>query len=540
MEPQTKVGPASKRVLNFVVICYSMTIDIRNHQQERDMTIFETMCPSKKNTYQSDTEVAHDRLPPYEITSTHSVYPSATVERPCNYHIPSGWHLGTILSFSCTIIVFVLNLTLTVWVSTKSKYKVQNGLGTLFQGSCARTRQLNVWIHLLVNILGTLLLSGSNYCMQVLISPTRQEVDCAHEKRIWIHIGIPSLRNLRHIATERTAMWTMLLLSSMPLHLFYNSVVFTNLQANSYTVIPTMDDWLHGDSYNTTGFVQIDSVKTIEATLNTYRPNLIETITLNDGEVTSRYKNTSTGDCFRTFNRQYMSNVGNVYLVQSKATVWRNQNLWRIGQDNVTGEYEWFSGDKKPDQYVRVYQINMTFPFRSNPKLYPSNRWRCSPYQSSTCNFPMPMESTDGRFTWEPYQSRVQYCMIEQVTETCKLHFSFVIMGIVLFANLVKIICIARLIHCHGRHRALVTLGDALASFLERPDEHTFGRCLASEVQIDRALDGRTFVAPQGDIVRYHTRRTKELENQPRYFKLETLRWSAAPGCGVWFATYAL
>ena len=69
--------------------------------------------------------------------------------------------------------------------------------GILWEGDCERVRQINVGVHLVINLLSTTMLSSSNYCMQCLSAPTRNEVDKAHAHGIWLDIGVPSLRNLR-------------------------------------------------------------------------------------------------------------------------------------------------------------------------------------------------------------------------------------------------------------------------------------------------------------------------------------------------------
>ncbi|KAF2023079.1 hypothetical protein EK21DRAFT_95203 [Setomelanomma holmii] len=204
------------------------------------------------DTYQDtpsklQTEVSYTTIASRDDAFLLAVPPDKDQQQPhLQKRFLSGWRIGALLSLVGAVAVFIFNLSLTIWVSRNPKYKVQDGLGTLFQGSCARTRQLNVWVHLLVNVVSTLLLCASNYCMQVLCSPNRDEIDRAHEQRRWLHIGIPSIHNLLRIGKERSFLCIVLLLSSMPLHLLFNSVVFTNLQANSYTVIPTMEDWLHG------------------------------------------------------------------------------------------------------------------------------------------------------------------------------------------------------------------------------------------------------------------------------------------------------
>ena len=38
-------------------------------------------------------------------------------------------------------------------------------------------RNLGLWLHLLINIIPTLLSGSSNFCMQILAAPLREEVD---------------------------------------------------------------------------------------------------------------------------------------------------------------------------------------------------------------------------------------------------------------------------------------------------------------------------------------------------------------------------
>ncbi|OJJ82358.1 uncharacterized protein ASPGLDRAFT_531052 [Aspergillus glaucus CBS 516.65] len=53
--------------------------------------------------------------------------------------------------------------------------------------------------HLVINILSTLMLAGSNFTMQCLCAPTRKDLDRAHQSNRWLDIGAPSIRNLRSI-----------------------------------------------------------------------------------------------------------------------------------------------------------------------------------------------------------------------------------------------------------------------------------------------------------------------------------------------------
>lgn len=98
-------------------------------------------------------------------------------------------------------------------------YGSVGGIGTIFQGQCSTVRTYDSALHVAINVLSTLLLGASNYCMQILVAPTRQEVDRAHGKSSWLDIGIPSVRNFREMNWKRRVGWTNLALSSATLHL---------------------------------------------------------------------------------------------------------------------------------------------------------------------------------------------------------------------------------------------------------------------------------------------------------------------------------
>ena len=133
---------------------------------------------------------------------------------------PDGWRVGVSLGVLATLAVFIVNLALTAWALTMPDGSGEDsGRRVLFQGSCARASELGVVAHLVINVLGSVLLSASNYAMQCLSAPTRDEVDRAHSAGKWLDIGVPSLRNLRHIRRQRVVLWVVLGLMSVPLHL---------------------------------------------------------------------------------------------------------------------------------------------------------------------------------------------------------------------------------------------------------------------------------------------------------------------------------
>lgn len=121
------------------------------------------------------------------------------------------------LQIGITVLVLVVNFTLTFIVF--SRYPSMNGVGLIYSGDCNTVARLDQWIHLLINVMSTGMLSASNYCMQLQAAPTRADVDAAHRRNRWLDIGIPSLRNLGQIRGWRLCGWLLLAFSSVPLHL---------------------------------------------------------------------------------------------------------------------------------------------------------------------------------------------------------------------------------------------------------------------------------------------------------------------------------
>ena len=133
----------------------------------------------------------------------------------------TGWHTGVLACATSVMVVLLINFGLTIYAATNPEYKIErkSRVGTLYEGSCDKSRTIGLWLHLGINILSTVLLSGSNYTQQCLAAPTRSEIDAAHARRRWMDIGVPSVRNLLRIKAERMYLWIAIGITSIPLHL---------------------------------------------------------------------------------------------------------------------------------------------------------------------------------------------------------------------------------------------------------------------------------------------------------------------------------
>ena len=82
-------------------------------------------------------------------------------------------------------------------------------------------------------------------------------------------------------------------------------------------------------------------------------------------------------------------------------------------------------------------------------------------------------------------EAEVSKCRSERVAEKCKVQFSLGIMIAVICCNLVKACCMAMTV-ARSREPTMVTLGDAIDSFLRIPDPTTMGICFADRLFIER------------------------------------------------------
>lgn len=144
-----------------------------------------------------------------------------------------GWRAGVAAAAATTTAAFLVNTTLTLWAVLH--FDINDGIGDAYEGDCGIVDAWSTGLHLLINGLSSALLSASNYTMQCLAAPTRRDCDIAHARGSWLDIGVPSVRNLFHIQWSCRIVWTLLALSSIPIHFLFNSAVFKELDDNSRT-----------------------------------------------------------------------------------------------------------------------------------------------------------------------------------------------------------------------------------------------------------------------------------------------------------------
>lgn len=128
----------------------------------------------------------------------------------------AGWRFGVLRSLVLMSIALVANAMISAVLGTR--FELEAGSAIIYQGDCQAVRAADMVVHLTLNVLSTIVLAASTYCMEGLCSPTRREVDKAHMRRQWVNIGSQSLRNLRSIGWTNVVCWVLLGFASIPFH----------------------------------------------------------------------------------------------------------------------------------------------------------------------------------------------------------------------------------------------------------------------------------------------------------------------------------
>ena len=365
-----------------------------------------------------------------------------------------GWRFGVTVSAWTAFTVLLLNLILTIYTGTS--YPHYGGLGLAFEGKCSTVNSWTTWLHVLINGLSSVLLSASNYTMQCLCSPTRKEIDQAHARGDWLDIGVPSVRNIWRMNWRRTVLWWLLALSSIPIHLLYNSAVFKSLAANQYYIMVVNEDFLQGNVsgnwsessvYEQTSLLEAEAVQRQFTKHNAY---------MNDTLV----HNLTNTDCMQAYASSFVSDYLSLLAVTSAQEDQTNDTVFHMdaiyyGMDLKGGylPYYWICLDE--DGAMDAY---------------------------NACDLGKALGTADG---WTIANQKIDYCLALVSEPHCQLQFSIQILATVIVMNACKCICMFLTLR-RQREEPLVTVGDAISSFLNRPDKLTKGRCLMGKVDIHR------------------------------------------------------
>ena len=352
--------------------------------------------------------------------------------------------MGATLGAIGAAIILLLNIIITIVASARNPG--HGGLLNIHEGSCSRSERINFWLHLLINALSTILLAASNYCMQCLTSPTRKDIDKAHAQHRWLDIDVQSLRNLRRISGYRRCLWWLLALSSIPLHLLYNSALIPTQASQEYDIFVGSSALLDGNGVNWS--MPVPKFKSFEGDDDTQSTEILH---LDHVRNVSTWYNLSNDACIQAYFNDYMVGHGDVIAMTSNlnATV----PLLFVQQDSV------------------------------------STTWMCSAFPDSTCDVNQLQAASSWTLDDTAYlgynntynqQYKVVYCLSQPVQGQCNVQLSLMIIAVVMICNAIKLCCML-VILWKKQSTPLVTIGDAIESFMLERDSTTRDMCWANK-----------------------------------------------------------
>ena len=232
------------------------------------------------------------------------------------------------------------------------------------------------------------------------------------------------MRNLGSIAPWRRVIWIMLLLSSVPLHLFYNSVVFASIEFSEWSAFAVDPSFLTGRNY-TLNKVALQEYDTGEAGRKLSM--------LKDSKSLVRLDNDA---CIKAYAPTLQSAWSSVLVVTTQENA--TNSFWNVMAVN--------SGARPTDW---TFCALLPWP------------------QSRDCGSKQPIRP-DAWSIDIPGSSKVDHCMALPADQHCEVRFSLYLMLVVILCNCIKVTCIG-ILAWKMDSRLVVTLGDAVASMLARP-----------------------------------------------------------------------
>lgn len=249
------------------------------------------------------------------------------------------------------------------------------------------------------------------------------------------------------------------------------------------------EDFMNGGSWDTSGLLGIDDPSNLVEVANSFRDRIRSNST--------KLEKTDTKQCLQIYFSQFVSDKGDVLLIQDR-TIYHDASRYASHWMNAS-HYEWIpseyanfpsDGSGQDTQWngtawqPACLGLQTSLPYSSVPgKFISSNDWVSSPAPKipNACKFQM-SSTVALPEPWAPYGDQVRYCYSETVEESCELHFSLAFALTVMATNLAQACCILYLLKTlPPKSPMLVTIGDAVASFLDEADPHTHGMCCFSK-----------------------------------------------------------
>ncbi|RGP72657.1 hypothetical protein FLONG3_6665 [Fusarium longipes] len=424
-----------------------------------------------------------------------------------NHVMLTGWRrLATYL----TILVFILSILLIALLITSVSMAGSQGSGfqnetVIWKADCTTTAQANLWIHLAINIFATGILASSNFFMQVLAAPTRHEIDKAHASGGWAEIGCNSIRNFRLLSRRKIFLWFLFTLSSVPLHLIFNSCVLESKASKGFFEIIASDGFLTDSHWSLPGVAGISS-----SFDKAYEPIIAKI--QKDAKSMENWERIDIKKCYNRYSRwgRVVSDYRHVIFVVkfwngTRIDGWDKAQLLNDSSAphsvNTLWDYQLFI---QTDSVAAVRGVvdNKGWP-RASDFLGFSNT-HIDPGGGR-------LDLLSGDYDAGIPEMVVDHCISEASSSQCRILIANRLLLIVCIMCILKsFLCIFTLLSLRAtRHdEPLMTPGDAIASFIAKPGADTRGMCTLSSKTQDTYAKGTAYGSPEGLSPWLRTKRT--------------------------------
>jgi len=290
--------------------------------------------------------------------------------------------------------------------------------------------------------------------------------------------------------------------------------VYASVYASDYAIFEATEDMLLANA--SSHDMEISTLN--DSTPSNVWGTTIDTIAsvMYSSAVAGNLTRLDVADCITAYATNFQTAWGNVILVTSDG-----QNLpWAWIYDNQQEVTDFDSG------------------YTCGPRPYD---WVCGPYlyppenSLTACQSPTrpacPQHLANvSRSDWKPFRNKIDYCLAEKLNQRCTVEFSIDLAMVVIVFNFAKAV-VHLYTFLYVRENPLMTIGDAIASFLSQEDWTTRDLCLMSKADINLwgKIKGNGLQAREPARFRHNRQRWFRVISGARWCTLLTLSVSLAP-----------
>ena len=447
--------------------------------------------------------------------------------------VAHGWRAGVALHGFLALVIFVVGLVgfivaLVLPKGNGGSVTASEGLpmAVIFSSdssstggaSCSAARPVAWGLRAVLAVFTVALLAGAQYVFQVLSSPTRAEIDEAHMSRRWLDIGVPSIRNVIFFlrkrpstvggggggdARFRSVLALLVVAVAVVSSVLYGTLINIDLIAPltpaaasaaspAYNVLLVTPDFMEGAPFSNSSSNNAGGLD---------RVTILQLQRLAANSKQSTLTNLTSTECLQA--------------PKSSSTTSKMQS--EIALFQIDDETSRLSSQYEAVLVVLTDSAVLALEATENPLVQTApagsaivaagsqNMNHGSMGSSSNSVFEI---AKDGSGSEHPAfiinKTDVAFCLVQETTASatatdstndratavkCNVTVNTTLLTAIVGLNLVTVVCfgivlLPRKTHRNPQHVPLVTLGDAVASFLREPDATTRGACLLSKKDV--------------------------------------------------------